>query len=758
MNEPTKVYAVSVKFDEDLCLSLRGHAMQEDALPDRVTVLVNGGLTATAVLRGERNDVAERNPTIPHARISGWKADVDLSNFGGDQVEVEVVATYPNGEEQAVGAIDVEVPLPALHGKVLTPAPDELVARGRVGFCVQVAKQSKLHPAGFRVEVDGTQQVRRTLPIVNVDQKAILFSFEVDFSGHDPGPAEVRVQVLCGDGRWRLLSVSPVVVDTEPPVAGVGELTARCTNNGTLHFRGWAISARDTIRRIHLSVNDIEVGLARMGLPQPGVVQQFGLAESTSSGFSQSLALPDELRGAGRLRARATIELRHGDEFALAVDVETPDEIFEPEATAPRPVLADRTRTEFPSRPHLLAFTHSLGLGGGQFWLTELVRRTQGSEADWTVITQDLGPVAEDLQHQGVVVRRVDVPLGDADDYESVVGLLAEWAHGQKFDGVVSNTLSSMFGGDVAQRIGVANVWAVHESFELPVFWDIGFGGQEVCDHVKNRHVEVLASSDVLVFESDLGVEALGPLAQPKRAAYLPWGIDLARVREFLDASGRVSLREKMQWGDDARILMCVGTVEPRKAQISVVNAFLASIDHETKSRLVILGDTDTPYSEAMHDRIRRHPLGDRVHVVSAVTETETFEYYEAADVLVCASDIEGMPRVLIEAMAFGLLCCATNVFGIPSLVAHEHTGLLFEPNDTVALSDCLARVLAMSEEELAAIVSRSTELVWADYDAGLYMDDVMEALRRLAADSEATLSEIGLATRPKSLRPMPES
>ena len=56
-------------------------------------------------------------------------------------------------------------------------------------------------------------------------------------------------------------------------------------------------------------------------------------------------------------------------------------------------------------------------------------------------------------------------------------------------------------------------------------------------------------------------------------------------------------------------------------------------------------------------------------------------------------SDRDGIPNVLVEAMAAGAPVVATNVSGIPELVEHEVNGLLVEPEDPEALADALMRL-----------------------------------------------------------------
>jgi glycosyltransferase involved in cell wall biosynthesis len=89
-------------------------------------------------------------------------------------------------------------------------------------------------------------------------------------------------------------------------------------------------------------------------------------------------------------------------------------------------------------------------------------------------------------------------------------------------------------------------------------------------------------------------------------------------------------------------------------------------------------------------------------------------EVYASADVFVLASFTEGHPKVLLEAMACGVPCVASDCAGNRSLVTDGRTGLLFDPREPKHLADCLRRVLKdpalarrLAETARAEVVAR---------------------------------------------------
>jgi glycosyltransferase involved in cell wall biosynthesis len=84
---------------------------------------------------------------------------------------------------------------------------------------------------------------------------------------------------------------------------------------------------------------------------------------------------------------------------------------------------------------------------------------------------------------------------------------------------------------------------------------------------------------------------------------------------------------------------------------------------------------------------------------VGLIDETpEPLPYYHAADMLVCPSFQESLPRVILEAMAFGLPVVASSVHGVPELAREGLESYLFPAGDEDALAAAIARVLDDSD------------------------------------------------------------
>ncbi len=107
------------------------------------------------------------------------------------------------------------------------------------------------------------------------------------------------------------------------------------------------------------------------------------------------------------------------------------------------------------------------------------------------------------------------------------------------------------------------------------------------------------------------------------------------------------------------------------------------------------------PLAPSLQERIAALGLGHRVHCLGAQPRSAVVEHLRRAAVFAAPcvvspdGDRDGLPTVLLEAMALGTPCVATPVTGIPEVVRHEETGLLVPERDAGALAGAIARLLA---------------------------------------------------------------
>jgi glycosyltransferase involved in cell wall biosynthesis len=167
--------------------------------------------------------------------------------------------------------------------------------------------------------------------------------------------------------------------------------------------------------------------------------------------------------------------------------------------------------------------------------------------------------------------------------------------------------------------------------------------------------------------------------------------------------------------------LICVGRLSAEKGQLLLVAALarLAAIGREFE--LVFAGDG--PMRANIEALVTKHDLGSRVRITGWISSAAVRDEILAARALVLPSFAEGLPVVLMEAMALRRPVVATYVAGIPELVRPGENGWLVAAGSVddlvAALDDCLSQPLAQLERFGATAFERVTARHSIDIEAG---------------------------------------
>jgi glycosyltransferase involved in cell wall biosynthesis len=164
-------------------------------------------------------------------------------------------------------------------------------------------------------------------------------------------------------------------------------------------------------------------------------------------------------------------------------------------------------------------------------------------------------------------------------------------------------------------------------------------------------------------------------------------GID---VDQFVRRTPAAAARQRLGLSPDRLIIGAVGRLSHEKGFDLLIRAADRLLGQGLDVELIIAGDgAQRPELEALITALGRH---DRIRLTGYCSDT--LALYEALDVFALSSLREGLPNVLLEAMALEVPVVATRVAGVPSLVRHEENGLLTGPGSVEGLVDSLARLL----------------------------------------------------------------
>ncbi len=179
--------------------------------------------------------------------------------------------------------------------------------------------------------------------------------------------------------------------------------------------------------------------------------------------------------------------------------------------------------------------------------------------------------------------------------------------------------------------------------------------------------------------------------------------------------------------------LVCVGRLCEQKGQLLLIHALKLVIERGRACELVLAGDGEMRADiEAL---IERHGLRTHVRITGWIGSAQVREEILAARALVLPSFAEGLPVVIMEAMALRRPVITTFIAGIPELVLDRQNGWLVPAGDVDALADAMIACLDAPPDALQRLGEAAHERVLARHD----VDTEARKLATLFAASSIT-------------------
>ncbi len=179
--------------------------------------------------------------------------------------------------------------------------------------------------------------------------------------------------------------------------------------------------------------------------------------------------------------------------------------------------------------------------------------------------------------------------------------------------------------------------------------------------------------------------------------------------------------------------ILSVARLVPVKGHATLIDAVHDLLSRGLSITLSVIGDG--PQRGLLERRVRELGIERSVAILGAVGQDDIRARYEEADIFCLPSAAEGLPIVLMEAMAMELPVVASQVMGVAELVEHGATGLLVRPARPDLLADALAR-LAEDPSLRASMGAAGREKVLAAHDARESARQLRELYRGLGAAS----------------------
>jgi glycosyltransferase involved in cell wall biosynthesis len=183
-------------------------------------------------------------------------------------------------------------------------------------------------------------------------------------------------------------------------------------------------------------------------------------------------------------------------------------------------------------------------------------------------------------------------------------------------------------------------------------------------------------------------------------------------VKKFVMAKDREIIRKKYGLNESSRIILYAGRLSKVKRVDNIIRAFRLVGEDYPKALLVIVGDGEE------ETRLRKmiSVFSDRIVFLGRLSHDDMPDILCASDVLVMASETEGMPTIALEALACGLPVVSTGVGDMARLISNEKIGFVTDQGDIEDYGKKMIRALEISdkfrEERVAVALKFSADAV----------------------------------------------
>ena len=332
-----------------------------------------------------------------------------------------------------------------------------------------------------------------------------------------------------------------------------------------------------------------------------------------------------------------------------------------------------------PTRVRVVYLTHTLGVGGAEELILNMVSRLSRERFDPIVccFENPPGPMGTEIANQGIQV----VPLGIAPGWRHPLAWWTIVSTLRRLRPQIVHTFllpASLYGRSAAWVAGVPII----------VGTEVNIYDRKQWHHIVAERMLARVSACVVASAESV-----------KRAYVRQLGIAPGSVRVIYNAvnwnklkASRTPDEIRREFGipADRTLVGVVATLQDKKGHRVLLDAFAAT-PGLADVRLMLVGDGTLRGSLEAHATM----LGIRDRVTFCGTRRDLGDLLAAMDIFALPSLWEGLPLALILAMGAARPVVATGIAGIPEAVTDGKTGLLVPPGDSAAIGAALARLCA---------------------------------------------------------------
>ena len=342
----------------------------------------------------------------------------------------------------------------------------------------------------------------------------------------------------------------------------------------------------------------------------------------------------------------------------------------------------------------VIALSHNLNIEGAPLAQLELILAlAQSGVIAPTIVSPHDGYLREEYESAGIGVKIVPaVKLTSAQDFAQSLMRVQNILEDCGADIVYANTLETFWAIVAAKNMGLPSLWNIREVCPAGDVFD------PLPKSVRQDAYKCFSHPYRVIFISGASFNLSSRFESQDNFEIIYDALDAERMERRSAIVDRSAARAELGLSDSEFAIVAVGRICEGKGQLDLIEAIGQMPEHaSSKVRVYVVGDTGSPYSKRLVEAKQALPrhLASRIQIFP--TDYRSHIYHSAADIAVCCSRRDSYPRVVLEAMFFGLPLVTTLTCGC-ELVHENSNALLYPAGDPMMLAGCLTKLVTDTE------------------------------------------------------------
>lgn len=315
---------------------------------------------------------------------------------------------------------------------------------------------------------------------------------------------------------------------------------------------------------------------------------------------------------------------------------------------------------------------------------------------DVSIISSEDAQDTEFFKKHGINQYYVDMnrKINIIDDIKSIRSMI-KLIKREKFDVIHTHTAKAGFIGRISAKLSGTKL-IVHTSHGLPYY-----EGQNKIKYTIYKLLEIIASKfcHYVGSQNREDLEKIQEYVNESRTFYEGNGVNLERLDEINKSIADLELdeiRDELGINKENVVFLVGARLEAVKNHNLLLDALKLLKDQEISNYYCLLAGGG-PLEEDLRLKVKEYNLQENVKFLGF--RNDIYKLIKLSDVALLTSEKEGIPRIIMESMAFSKPVVATDVLGTRELVVNEVTGLLSRYLDEVQLANNIKEMI--SNEQL---------------------------------------------------------